>query len=274
MSYVTDLDLAQLRALAAVVDEGSFDSAAVVLHLTPSAVSQRIKALEQSAGRVLVRRTKPVEPTEAGQTYLRLARQIAALVHDATAAVDVADQSVVTIPIAVNADSLATWLLPALATLPATICFDLQRDDQARTAELLRSGAVMAAITSVAEPVQGCRSTRLGIMRYRPMASPAFVGRWFAGGVTAESLAVAPIVVFDRSDDLQDEYLRSASEGDLNPHAITCPVRQTSLPPSVSVWAGECCPGSRAWPLRLRVSSSSSIRDVTSMSRCTGNSGR
>lgn len=211
------MDLAQLRALVAVVDEGSFDAAAGALHLTPSAVSQRIKALEQSAGRVLVRRTKPVEPTEAGQTYLRLARQIDSLVHEATAAVDIADQEVVTISIAVNADSLATWLLPALATLPPTICFDLQRDDQAHTAELLRSGAVMAAITSVAEPVQGCRSTKLGVMRYRPMASPAFVERWFAKGVDADSLAVAPVVVFDRSDDLQDEYLRAVSEGGLEP---------------------------------------------------------
>ncbi|WP_456698377.1 LysR family transcriptional regulator ArgP [Aeromicrobium sp. P5_D10] len=201
-------DLAQLKALAAVVDEGSFDAAAIALHLTPSAVSQRIKSLEQSAGRVLVRRTKPVEPTDAGQAYLRLARQIDALVHEATATADAEDHDVVVIPIAVNADSLATWLLPALATLPSSICFDLQRDDQANTAELLRSGAVMAAITSVAEAVQGCRSTRLGVMRYRPMASPSFMERWFAGGVDAASLAAAPVVVYDRSDELQDEYLR------------------------------------------------------------------
>ena len=65
-----DIDLSQLRALAAVVDEGSFDAAASALHLTPSAVSQRIKALEQSAGRVLVRRTKPTEATEAGHGSL------------------------------------------------------------------------------------------------------------------------------------------------------------------------------------------------------------
>lgn len=208
-----NIDLAQLKALAAVVDEGSFDAAASALHVTPSAVSQRIKALEQSVGRVLVRRVKPVEPTEAGWAYLRLARQVDALLHEAAVAVDESADAPVTLPIAVNADSLATWLLPALTELPASITFDLQRDDQANTADLLRSGAVMAAITSVAEPVQGCRSTRLGIMQYRPMASPEFVRRWFAGGVDADSLAVAPVVVYDRSDDLQDEYLRTWGGG-------------------------------------------------------------
>ncbi len=75
----------------------------------------------------------------------------------------------------------------------------------------------MAAITSDAAPVQGCRSTRLGKMRYRPMASPAFVGEWFADGVDATSLALAPVVVFDRSDDLQDAYLRQRSRRRLDP---------------------------------------------------------
>ncbi len=213
------VDLAQLRALAAVVDEGSFDAAAAALHLTPSAVSQRIKALEQSAGQVLVRRTKPAAITEPGQVYLRLARQIEVLVHEATGerGGEVQDTQPVTVPIALSADSMATWVLPALATLPPGICFDLHRDDQSRTADLLRSGTVMAAITSVDEPVQGCRSTRLGVTRYRPMATPAFVERWFADGVTADALAAAPIVVFDRHDDLQDRYLRRRTRRRLSP---------------------------------------------------------
>lgn len=211
------VDLAQLRALAAVVDEGSFDAAAAALHLTPSAVSQRIKALEQSAGRVLVRRTKPTEATDAGHTYLRLARQVDALVHEATSEAEAAERGPVTIPIAVNADSMATWILPALATLPSSICFDLHRDDEAHTADLLRSGTVMAAITSDHEPVQGCRSTLLGTMRYRPVATQAFAERWFVDGVDAGSLAVAPVVVFDRKDDLQDAYLRRHSRTRLTP---------------------------------------------------------
>jgi len=209
------VDLAQLEALAAVVDEGSFDAAATLLRLTPSAISQRIKALEQSAGQVLLQRTKPSRVTEAGESYLRLARQIGVLVREAGRAT--ASDRPVTVPIAVSADSMATWVLPALATVGDGICFDLHRDDQSRTADLLRSGTVMAAITSVVEPVQGCRSTRLGITRYRPMATPAFVRRWFPDGVTTDALAVAPMIVFDRHDDLQDRYLRRRSRRRLDP---------------------------------------------------------
>ena len=207
------MDLAQLAALAAVVDEGSFDGAARLLHVTPSAVSQRIKGLEQSAGQVLVRRTKPVGVTPPGEAYLRLARQVDALVHDTVVGTRPGGPlgDPVTVPIAVNADSRATWVLPALATLPPGICFDLHRDDQSRTADLLRSGTVMGAITSVVEPVQGCRSTRLGVMRYQPVATPEFVERWFADGVTVDALEAAPMVVFDRNDDLQEQYLRRRS---------------------------------------------------------------
>lgn len=211
------MDLAQLVALASVVDEGSFDAAASALHVTPSAVSQRIKALEQSAGQVLVRRTKPTAVTAAGESYLRLARQIDVLVRETAVETRADDPTPVTVPIAVSADSMATWVLPALATVGPGICFDLHRDDQSRTAELLRSGTVMAAITSVDEPVQGCRSTRLGVTRYRPMATPEFVAQWFAGGVTGDAFAVAPMVVFDRHDDLQDRYLRRRSRRRLEP---------------------------------------------------------
>jgi LysR family transcriptional regulator (chromosome initiation inhibitor) len=206
------MDLAQLRALAAAVDEGSFDAAASALHLTPSAVSQRIKALESSTGRVLVRRSKPTEVTEAGEVYLRLARQVDALVREAEG-----DEAPVAIPLAISADALATWALPALATLPASITVDVRREDEGLTAELLRAGTVMAAVTSVSAPVQGCTSTRLGAMRYRPMASPAFAARWFPGGGTTNELAVAPMLVFDRNDDLQDRYLRERSTRRLAP---------------------------------------------------------
>lgn len=211
------MDLAQLAALVAVVDEESFEAAAAALHVTPSAVSQRIKALEQSTGQVLVRRTKPVTITEPGGAYLRLGRQVAALVHEARTESGVQDAGPVTVPIALSADSMATWVLPALATIPPGICFDLHRDDQSRTADLLRSGTVMAAITSVDQPVQGCRSYRLGTTRYRPMATPAYVDRWFPDGVTPAALAVAPMVVFDRNDDLQDRWLRTRSRRRLSP---------------------------------------------------------
>ncbi|MCZ2822274.1 LysR family transcriptional regulator ArgP [Modestobacter sp. VKM Ac-2977] len=204
-----DLDLAQLRALEATVTTGTLDAAARALHVTPSAISQRIKALETATGRVLLVRSRPVQPTESGQALLRLARQIDLLTADATRELDSSGHGPVALPIAVNADSLATWVLPALAPLAGDLVLDLHRADQAHTSALLRTGTVMAAVTGDADPVPGCSSTRLGSMRYRPMAAPAFARRWFADGRTAESLARAPVVVFDRSDDLQHAHLRA-----------------------------------------------------------------
>jgi LysR family transcriptional regulator (chromosome initiation inhibitor) len=205
-----DLDLAQLRALHAAVDTGTLDGAARTLHVTPSAVSQRLKALEAATGRVLLVRSKPVRVTPSGAAVLRLARQVELLAADTAGELSGNGPGTrpVTVPIAVNADSLATWVLPALAPLAAEHRFDLYRADQERTSDLLRDGTVMAAVTAEAEPVPGCRVVRLGAMRYRPMASPAFARRWFPDGVTADALAVAPVVVFDREDDLQHAYLR------------------------------------------------------------------
>jgi LysR family transcriptional regulator (chromosome initiation inhibitor) len=206
---MSDLPLDQVRALLAVVDEGSFDAAAAALHVTPSAVSQRVKALEQRTGRVLVQRSKPVRLTESGAVLVRFARQLTRLEADTRAELGLAESGApATLPIAVNADSLATWFLPALADLPdgLRVSFDLRSDDQDHTATLLREGLVMAAVTSAPHPVQGCTATRLGRMRYRAVASPEFADRWLGDGPRA--LVDAPAVLFDRKDDLQDRFLR------------------------------------------------------------------
>ncbi len=203
-----DLDLAQLRALEATVTGGTLDAAARALHVTPSAISQRLKALETATGRVLLVRSKPVQVTDSGAAVLRLARQVRLLTADAVRELDGA-AGPVGLPIAVNADSLATWVLPALAPLAAEIAFDLHREDQEHTSALLRDGTVMAAITADAEPVPGCTVTRLGAMRYRPMATAAFAARWFPEGSGAGAWGRAPVVVFDRKDDLQHRHLRA-----------------------------------------------------------------
>ncbi|WP_460889156.1 LysR family transcriptional regulator ArgP [Promicromonospora xylanilytica] len=214
-------DSRQLEALAAVVAEGSFDAAARALHVTPSAVSQRIRALENAAGSVLVRRARPVVATAPGQALLRLARQTELLGAEVAAELGTDDTGegvdggqdaaaragLVTVPLAVSADSLATWVLPALAQVDG-VTFDLHRADDTRTADLLREGVVMAAVTSQTAQVQGCRSTPLGIMRYRPACTRTFARRWFPDGPTPQALDAAPVVVFDRTDDLQDMYLR------------------------------------------------------------------
>lgn len=205
-----DLDLAQLRALSAIAEAGTLDGAARTLHLTPSAISQRLKALEATAGRVLLVRSKPVRLTPSGKAMVRLARQVDLLAGDTAALLgtDDAPGRPPSLPLAVNADSLATWILPTLAPLAGEICFDLRSDDESHTAELLRDGTVMAAVTTQADPVPGCSVTRLGSLRYRPVAAPGFVERWFADGVTRAALAAAPLLIFDRKDTLQHRYLQ------------------------------------------------------------------
>ncbi|SDX34584.1 LysR family transcriptional regulator, chromosome initiation inhibitor [Geodermatophilus africanus] len=214
-----DLDVAQLRALDATVRGGTLEAAARALHVTPSAISQRLRALEVATGRILLVRTKPVQVTESGQAVLRLARQVDLLTADVVRELggDPTPEGVLTLPIAVNADSMTTWVLPALAPLAGDVCFDLYREDQEHTSALLRAGTVMAAVTADAEPVPGCTSTRLGGMSYRPMATRDFVRRWFPAGPTAEALARAPVVVFDRRDDLQHRYLHAQAGPDVAP---------------------------------------------------------
>lgn len=203
-----DFDPAHLRALSAAVSEGTLDAAARALHITPSAVSQRLRALEVATGRVLLIRTKPVQATQSGEVVLRLARQIELLTGEAHAELNPGtDARPHTLPLAINADSLGTWVLPALAPLASDVTFDLHREDEEHTAALLRAGTVVAAITTDPDPIAGCSTTRLGTMRYRPLASPAFAARWFPDGVTPAALAAAPVVVFDRKDDLQRRFL-------------------------------------------------------------------
>ncbi|MCP2636363.1 LysR family transcriptional regulator ArgP [Microbacterium sp. HD4P20] len=198
------------ETVAAVVDEGTLDAAARRLHVTPSAVSQRIKALEEQLGRLVLVRSKPVRATDAGRAIIRLARQAALLEHDTLAELgaDPADQSRTGVPLAVNADSLATWFLEPLARLSRQhpVVFDLHRDDQDFTAGLLESGTVMGAVTSRAAPVAGCRVATLGAMRYEAVATPAYVDRWLRGDRIA-ALTEAPLVDFDRRDDLQNAWL-------------------------------------------------------------------
>jgi len=197
---------AQLEALVAIADHGSFEAAARVLHVTASAVSQRIRALESLAGQVLVSRTTPCRPTDAGAAYVRLGRQTRLLYDEARLAVDDTDH-VVGLAVAVNADSLATWFRDVLSSAAAWdgTALRLRVEDQAYSAGLLRSGDVLAAVTSDPTPVQGCAVEPLGVLRYGAAATPAFVERWRRGrGMDWERM---PVVVFNEKDALQHEVL-------------------------------------------------------------------
>lgn len=216
---LSELPLEQVRTLLAVVDEGTFDAAAAALHVTPPAVSQRVKALERRTGRVLLTRTKPVRPTESGQVVVRFARQLARLERDARADLGIGESGQgALLPVAVNADSLATWFLTALARVPAElrVCFELRREDEVHTTSLLREGAVMAAVTSSPDAVSGCTVRRLGRVRYLPVASPEFIGRWLGdwpGVPLGRVIADAPVLLFDRRDTLQDQFAREVTGG-------------------------------------------------------------
>ena len=202
------MDAVQLATFQAVIDEGSFEAAARALHVTPSAVSQRIKALEQSVGQVLVRRAKPCEPTTAGQALVRYAGQVALLEREA---LDALRGGLGTrVSVVVNADSLHTWFLSALARVPAglRLSFDLHQDDQDYTADLLRAGTAMAAVTAQHVAVQGCRVERLGAMRYLAVAAPEAGSVDFAG---------TPMIVLNRKDRLQHRFLASLTRRHLDP---------------------------------------------------------
>ena len=214
-------DPEHLETLRVIAEEGTFEAAARRLRVTPSAVSQRIRALERTAGQVLVRRTTPAEVTEAGAPLLRLARQLHLLDAEAGTLLPTAPgaEPVVTeLAVAVNADSLATWFRPVLdeiAARPAT-ALRLHVEDQAYSSDLLRRGDVQAAITASSDPVQGCSVEHLGTLRYRPAAAPGLLERHRSGrGV---DWAAMPVVVFNEKDQLQDDAL--AARGHARPPVV------------------------------------------------------
>jgi LysR family transcriptional regulator (chromosome initiation inhibitor) len=201
-----DLNPGQLDALVAIADHGSFDAAAGQLHITPSAVSQRIRALEAAAGQVLISRGTPCRVTPLGEQLVRLGRQTRLLYAEAAQALTAA--TAVELPVAVNADSLAVWfhdVLAAVASWDGT-AMRLRVEDQAYSQELLRRGDVLAAVTSDPAAVQGCTVQPLGALRYVPAAARGLASRWRNGRSAA--WAVMPAVVFNDKDDIQHEMLR------------------------------------------------------------------
>jgi LysR family transcriptional regulator, chromosome initiation inhibitor len=208
------LDAQQLAAFAAVIEHGSFDAAAARLHVTPSAVSQRIKGLEQRVGQVLVRREKPCVATHAGVPLVRLAAQTALLEAEALADMSGGSSERTRVAIAVNADSMATWFTAVLPRLPEVL-FDIRIEDQDHSARLLREGAVMGAVTTERTAVPGCRVLPLGVMRYVPVAAPSYAERYLRDGFTADAVACAPSLAWNRDDALQDLLLRRAFRRDI-----------------------------------------------------------
>ncbi|MDE2050632.1 MAG: LysR family transcriptional regulator ArgP [Gammaproteobacteria bacterium] len=209
------LDEALLAAVAAVAREGSFERAARVLHVTPSAVSQRVKLLEERLGAVLIVRGQPCSATEIGARICRHAELVSVLVSELRRELPMLPQDPPGAPhaglrIAVNADSLSTWFIQAMAEFGRedAALLNLTLADEDHTAEWLRRGYVLGAVTSVGTAVRGCRIRRLGSLRYLATASPGFVRRWFRAGISADALALAPSLLFDSNDRLQELWAR------------------------------------------------------------------
>ncbi len=200
------LDPGQLAALVAVHRHGSFERAAAALNVTPSAVSQRIRALEDHLGTILILRGQPCTATEPALRLVRHAETVALMEREALAELRPAAAPRPTLRIAVTADSLAAWVLPALAAVEG-VNFDVVIDDQDHSLDWLRRGDVLGAITAHGAPVQGCDCHPLGTMRYLATASPAYLARWFPEGMTPESVTSAPAMTFNLKDRLQADWV-------------------------------------------------------------------
>jgi LysR family transcriptional regulator, chromosome initiation inhibitor len=210
------LDYASLSAVAVVIREGSFEGAARALNVTPSAISQRVKQLEERVGGVLIVRGQPCTATEMGRLICRHVEQVGMLEHELHGALPrlaplESQDERVTIRVAVNADSLGTWFIQAMSRFLETdhALLDVAIDDQEHTQEWLRTGDVLAAVTADPQPVQGCESISIGKLKYCAAASPSFVRKHFADGVTAAALAAAPSLRFNRKDQLQTQWVRA-----------------------------------------------------------------
>jgi LysR family transcriptional regulator (chromosome initiation inhibitor) len=219
-----NIDQRRGAAFVAAIDSGSLEQAAVLLHITPSAVSQRIAALEDDLGMPLLVRNRPCRPTAPGMRVLQFLRRRALL--EAEFAADMAsDAGPVKVALAVNNDTLATWLLPALAPilLAEALLVDLVLDNQGHTFALLEQGRAVACIAGAAQPMRGCTVTPLGMMRYRMVAAPAFAQHYFPGGLEREAARQAPVMVFDHKDQLQKNFLLQhlgLQEGDYPFHFV------------------------------------------------------
>lgn len=199
------LDYRLLDALAAVIETGGFERAAQKLHLTQSAISQRIRQLEQRLGQPVLLRTSPPRATTLGRRLNNHLQQVRQLEMDL---IDTGDSFPLKVRLTVNADSMATWLARALArcNMSSQMDFDLIVEDQEVGLKRMRQGEVMACICAESRPVNGGAAMRLGVLRYRALASPAFVAR-YETHQHPDRLSSVPCLIFNHDDQLQHHYL-------------------------------------------------------------------
>jgi LysR family transcriptional regulator (chromosome initiation inhibitor) len=204
------LDYKLIEALALVVREGGFERAARRLSLTQSAVSQRIKLLEEQTGQVLLVRAAPLRATPAGKRMIKHFLQVHRLEEDLLGELSSSNkQGFTQLAIGLNGDSLATWFLESVGAFLKSekVLLDLRVADQDQTHQLLRDGEVIGCISALDQAIQGCRVARLGCMDYRLVAAPGFASQWFPSGVDLQAIQKAPLAIFDRQDTLHVKLL-------------------------------------------------------------------
>lgn len=207
------LDYKLIEAMAMVVKEAGFDKAAEKLHITQSAVSQRVKLLEENTGQILIARTTPPTATSAGQKLLKHYLMVKRLEDDLSGEMKrPSNKRFTSIAIGLNSDSLAIWFLDAIHTflLKEYVLLDIRVDDQDQTYRLLRDGEVMGCISTQEEPIQGCRIEFLGKMTYHMFATPEFAEQWFPNGFIIQDAIQAPAIVYNRKDDLHNKFFKHA----------------------------------------------------------------
>ena len=212
---MSTFDPAALECLAAIVEEGGFERAAQRLNVTQSAVSQRLRALEAQAGSVLIVRSRPLKATSAGQLLLRHTKQLRLLrvdlerdLQELAPHAQGGSRDEERISIAINADSIATWALPALTPLVRNgLPVEIITDDQNFTQEWLRSGQVIGCVTTLKPALRGCKVVPLGAMHYVAVASTGFAQSRLPGGLTAHNFRGVPFIAFNRKDGIQSEFI-------------------------------------------------------------------
>ena len=220
------LDNKLLQALAAVIKEQSFERAADSIFITQSAISQRIKQLEQEVSQPVLIRSTPPKPTEIGKKLINHFYQVEQLERELKQEIFPDKQAApLTVHLATNADSLATWLIPALSPVlkQSLVELNLLISDEQYTIERLRDGEVFGAITLENKNIKGCQSTFLGEFKYALVASPEFKERYFPNGLTSESLKTAPSVAFDQRDNMHITFMQQhfgLNKGDYPLHTV------------------------------------------------------
>lgn len=200
------IDYKLLEAFYYTINEGGFEKAADKLCITQSAVSQRIKLLEEQVGQVLLMRSIPPKPTPIGfnfyNHYNKVKHLETELFND--------NKNNVDLTLALNDDSLATWFYPTI--LPLIDKGDILKlyvDDQDITIDLLKNGIVIGCISTYNKSLNGCSMRNIGSMKYRLVATNSFIEKWFKMGFSLENIKHAPGVIFDHKDNLHERHLEN-----------------------------------------------------------------